>query len=101
MLMRDRTRGTIPAEIEATRTKVENWRRRRTSQERIPETSVVGGCGTGAAVRDMACGTIVETGLQQAEAACCCGKEGRALNRRFLHRHKDRIAGSISGFDRM
>ena len=36
--MRDRTRGTIPAEIEATKLKFERWRQRRTGQERIPET---------------------------------------------------------------
>ena len=36
--MRDRTPNTIPAEIEATRTKFENWRRERTGQERIPES---------------------------------------------------------------
>ena len=34
--------------------------------------AMVGGRGTGAAVRDMACGVSVETGLQQAESACCC-----------------------------
>src|SRR2546422_7094616 len=39
--------------------------------------AMVGGRGTGAAVRDMACGASVETGLQQAEAACC-GRQGRA-----------------------
>src|SRR2546428_12715860 len=39
--------------------------------------AMVGGRGTGAAVRDMACGASVEAGLQQAEAACC-GREGRA-----------------------
>ena len=36
--MRDRTPNTIPAEIEATRTKFEKWRRERTGQERIPES---------------------------------------------------------------
>jgi len=35
--MSDRTPKTIP-EIEATRLKFEKWRRRRTGQERIPET---------------------------------------------------------------
>src|SRR3989442_11011763 len=39
--------------------------------------AMVGGRGTGAAVRDMACGASVETGLQQAEAACC-GRQRRA-----------------------
>ena len=36
--MRDRTPNTIPAEIEATKLKFEEWRRSRTGQERIPET---------------------------------------------------------------
>ena len=36
--MRDRTPNTIPAEIEATKLKLEEWRRSRTGQERIPET---------------------------------------------------------------
>lgn len=35
--MSDRTADTIP-EMEATRLKFEKWRRRRTGQERIPET---------------------------------------------------------------
>jgi len=35
--MRDRTPNTIP-EIEATKLKFEKWRRRRTGQERIPES---------------------------------------------------------------
>ena len=99
--MRDRTRGTIPAEIEATRTKFENWRRRRTSQERIPETlwseavELARRYGTWPAARSL---RLDYNKLKQLAVA---GKEGRALNRRFLHRHKDRIAGSISGFDRM
>jgi hypothetical protein len=38
MLMRDRSLVRIPAEIEAIREKFETWRRKRTGQERIPES---------------------------------------------------------------
>jgi hypothetical protein len=52
MLMRDRTPDRIPAEIEATRTRFETWRRKRRGQERIPENlwseavEVARRCGT-------------------------------------------------------
>src|SRR5437868_3927217 len=38
MLMKERSNVTIPSEIEATRLRFEEWRRRRTARERIPET---------------------------------------------------------------
>jgi len=36
--MKERSNVTIPSEIEATRLRFEEWRRRRTARERIPET---------------------------------------------------------------
>src|SRR5882724_4415009 len=101
MLMRDTATDTIPAEIEATKLKFEKWRRSRTGQERIPETLWSEAVGLARRYGTWPAARALRLDYNKLKQLAVVGKEGRALNRRFLHRHKDRIAGSISGFDRM
>src|SRR5438445_12394025 len=53
MLMRDRTPNTIPAEIEATNLKFLKVAAKSNRPGANSGNAVVGGCGTGAAVRDV------------------------------------------------
>ena len=78
--MRDRTRGTIPAEIEATKLKFERWRQRRTGQERIPETlwseavEMARRYGTWTAAK------VLRLDYNKLKQGAVAGKQRRALN---------------------
>jgi len=78
--MKDRTANTIPAEIAATRIKFEKWRKRRTNQERIPESLWSEAVGLARRYGTWPTARELRLDYNKLKQLAVAGKQGRALN---------------------
>ena len=77
--MRDKTADTIP-EIEATKLKFEKWRRRRTGQERIPESLWSEAVGLARRYGTWPAARALRLDYNKLKQLAVVGKERQALN---------------------